>query len=217
MIKPVLCLDLRLLQPTWCNLLSLLPQLVQKRDYRWAVGPLYEQVITTIRAVRQKLLYARALSLNTDETVKQYLKGPQLHCPTQLLDLSWTMSKDACWVGQQSTVLFDLVELLAYKQRSWNNMLMISVITVDLFNSLHVRQNHTTCTSVKGLSRLEYTIIPSLTSWKVRVNYLSKFGFFSWKLTCSGSTTLTRAGRPRPRYMQHIAETSWCHLILDKD
>ena len=94
---------------------------------------------------------------------------------------------------------------------------MISVITVDLFNSLHVRQNHTTSTSVKGLSCLKYTIIPSLTSWKVRVNYLSKFGFFSWKLTCSGSTTLTRAGRPRPRYMQHIAETSWWHLILDKD
>ena len=95
--------------------------------------------------------------------------------------------------------------------------MLISVITVDLFNSLHVRQNHTTCTSVKGLSRLKYTIIPSLTSWKVRVNYIFKFGLFSWKLTCSGSTTLTRAGRPRPRYMQHIAETSWWHLILDKD
>ena len=31
---------------------------------------------------------------------------------------------------------------------------MISVTTVDLFNSLHVRQNNTTCTSVQGLSRL---------------------------------------------------------------
>ena len=120
------------------------------------------------------------------------------------------MNKDACWVGQQSTVLFDL---------------MISVITVDLFDSLHVRQNHTTCASVKGLSRLTYTVFPSLDSfvetYLLWVNYLiqclSNFGFFSQKLTCSGSTTLTRAGRPRPRYMQHIAETSWWHLILDKD
>ena len=28
--------------------------------------------------------------------------------------------------------------------------------------------------------------------------------------TCSGSTTLTRAGKPNPRYMQHMEETSWC-------